>query len=197
MRHFTLAAAVSLVLTLLTGCGANTSSRTSSSPTPPQPQPHIATTDTLTTAECGTIPNLHSLGGVFLAGQPKAEDFAEAKKQGVETVINLRHAAENKDFDEKQVAEAAGLTYINLPWGGSSELTDAVFDQSRELLKTAERPILLHCATANRVGAVWLPHRVLDDGLTWDDALAEARTVGLRTPDFEAKAKDYIQRHGK
>ena len=72
-----------------------------------------------------------------------------------------------------------------------------VFDQAREQLKTAERPILLHCASANRVGAVWLPYRVLDGGLSWDHALAEAKTVGLKSPDYEAKAKDYIQRHSK
>lgn len=155
------------------------------------------TTDTLEPYECGTITRLHTLGGVFLASQPKPEDFAQAKKGGVKTVINLRHADEIKDFDEKKVVESEGLKYINLPWDGPAELTDEVFDQARAHLKTAERPILLHCASANRVGAVWLPYRVLDGGLSWDDALAEAKTVGLKSPDYEAKAKDYIQRHTK
>ncbi len=160
------------------------------------PAEHTAiTTDKLEPYECGTITNLHTLGGVFLASQPKPEDFAQAKKGGVKTVINLRHASENKDFDEKQVVEAEGLAYINIPWNGPDELTDAIFDQSREQLKTATRPILLHCSSANRVGAVWLTYRVLDGGLSWDDALAEAKTVGLKSADFEAKAKDYIQRH--
>ncbi|MSR75648.1 MAG: hypothetical protein EXS14_09305 [Planctomycetes bacterium] len=68
------------------------------------------TTEKLEPYECGTITRMHTLGGVFLGSQPKPEDFAQAKKGGVKTVINLRHAAEIKDFDEKQVVEAAGLT---------------------------------------------------------------------------------------
>jgi uncharacterized protein (TIGR01244 family) len=166
--------------------------------TPAPKEEHKAiTTDRLEPYECGTITRLHTLGGVFLASQPKPDDFAQAKKGGVKTVINLRHAKEIKDFDEKQVVEAEGLTYIALPWNGPDELTDDIFDKSRELLKTAQRPILLHCAAANRVGAVWLPHRVLDGGLSWDAALAEAKIVGLKSADYEAKAKDYIQRHTK
>ena len=153
------------------------------------------TTEKLEPSECGTITRLHTLGGVFLASQPKPEDFAQAKKDGVKTVINLRQAAEIKDFDEKQVVEAEGLLYVNLPFERPAELTDAVFDTVREHLKTAKRPILLHCGSANRVGAVWLPYRVLDGGLTYDEALEEAKTVGLKSPDYQEKAREYIERH--
>lgn len=175
---------------------APTTPPSSTAPIPPTEHKAI-TTEKLEPYECGTITRLHTLGGVFLASQPKAEDFAQAKKGGVRTVINLRHDAEIKDFDERKVVEAEGLAYIHLPWDGPGELTDDIFDQAREHLKSAARPILLHCASANRVGAVWLPYRVLDGGLSWDDALAEAKTVGLKSPDYEAKAKDYIQRRKK
>jgi uncharacterized protein (TIGR01244 family) len=153
------------------------------------------TTEKLEPYECGTITRLHTLGGVFLASQPKPEDIVQAKKGGVKTVINLRHAAEIKDFDEKQVVEAEGLAYLNFPFEGPAELTDAVFDTVREHLKTAVRPILLHCSSANRVGAVWLPYRVLDGGLSYDEALSEAKTVGLKSPDYEKKAREYIEKH--
>lgn len=151
-------------------------------------------TEKLEPYECGTITRLHTLGGVFLASQPKPEDFEQAKKGGVKTVINLRHHEEVTDFNEQQVVEGLGLNYLNLPWNGPEELNDEVFDRARELLKTAERPILLHCSSANRVGAVWLPHRVLDGGISIDEAVAEAKVVGLTSPDFEAKARDYIAR---
>jgi uncharacterized protein (TIGR01244 family) len=169
-----------------------------SAPTSPSvagPAEHRAiTTEALEPYECGSIARLHTLGGVFLASQPAPEDFAQAKKGGVRTVINLRHASEIKTFDERRAVEAEGMTYLNLPWNGPEELTDEVFDKAREYLKTAERPILLHCSSANRVGAVWLPHRVLDGGLSWEAALAEARTIGLKSPELEAKAKGYISR---
>ena len=202
-----LASALVLVLSLVASCDRAPTekppSKAAAMPdapreTTPKVGEHKAvTTDKLEPYVCGTITRLHTLGGVFLASQPKPEDFAQAKKSGVKTVINLRHAVEIKDFDEQKVVEAEGLTYVNVPWDGPEELTDAVFDKAREQLKTAQRPILLHCGSANRVGAVWLPFRVLDGGLTWDEALAEAKTVGLKSPDYEAKAKDYVQRHGK
>jgi protein tyrosine phosphatase (PTP) superfamily phosphohydrolase (DUF442 family) len=69
-----------------------------------------------------------------------------------------------------------------------------VFDATRKLLVEAERPILVHCASANRTGAIWLVFRVLDTGLEYDAALAEAKQSGLRSAAFEAKAKGYIDR---
>ena len=35
----------------------------------------------------------------------------------------------------------------------------------------------------------------LDGGLTLDEAAAEARTIGLKTAEYEAKARDYVARH--
>ena len=160
-----------------------------------QEEPMATATGKLEPAEWGSIMRLHRLGGVFLASQPKPEDFEQAKKDGVKTVINLRHHEETPGFNEAEVVEELDMEYVNLPWNGPDELTDEVFDKARELLKAAERPILLHCSSANRVGAVWLPYRVLDEGISLDEAVAEAKVVGLKSPDFEAKARDYIERH--
>lgn len=199
MRPLARNAAIVLLLPLVAGCERNPSAAPASPEelraTTPAERTAVAT-EKLEPAECGSIARLHTLGDVFLASQPGPEDLVQAGKEGVRTVINLRHASELEEFDEQQIVEAEGLAYINLPWGGPDELTDDVFDEVREHLRTARRPILMHCSSANRVGAVWLPHRVLDGGLSWDAALAEARTVGLRSPDYEAKARDYIRRHG-
>ena len=160
-------------------------------------QQHKAiTTEKLEPYECGTITRLHTYGGVFLASQPAAEDFEMAKKGGIKTVINLRLPEEQKDFDEAEFVRSLGIQYYNPGFNGPDMLTDPIFDRVRELLNQAEnKPILLHCSSANRVGAVWLAHRVLDGGLTYDAALAEAKTVGLKLPAYEEIAKDYIGRH--
>lgn len=155
------------------------------------------TTEVLEPYACGSITRLHTLAGVFLASQPSADDFEQAKAGGVKTVINLRQAKEQPDFDEQAAVTALGLAYVHLPWNGAEELTDEVFARSRELLNTAERPILLHCASANRVGAVWIPWRVLDGGLSLDAAVVEAKTIGLKTAEYEAKARDYVARNAK
>lgn len=144
--------------------------------------------------ECGSVTRLHTLGGVFLASQPSQEDFRMAKAGGIKTVVNLRQADE-LDWNEEEFIQELGLSYHHVPFKVPDELTDEVFDQVRQLLtKQENKPILLHCSSANRVGAVWLAHRVLDGGISYDEALVEAKTVGLKLPAYEAKAKDYIER---
>ena len=143
-------------------------------------------------AKCGAVKQLHVLDDIFLAGQPSAADFAEFKKRGVKSVLNVR-TKEELDFDEAKTLKDLGLSYHHIPIAGPNALTDENFDKIRKLLNTKEeRPLLFHCASANRVGAVWLAHRVLDGGLTYDAALIEAKAVGLSAPALEAKAKDYI-----
>ncbi len=152
----------------------------------------VETPKKLEPAKCGSVKQLHALGDIYLAGQPSPEDFQEFKKRGVKSVLNLR-TKEELDFDEAKTIKNLGLEYHHIPIAGPDSLTDENFDKLRKLLNEKEqRPMVLHCTAANRVGAVWLAHRVLDGGLTYDAALAEAKTVGLKTPALEAKAKDYI-----
>jgi len=141
---------------------------------------------------CGEIARLHTYDSIFLASQPTPADFEQAALSGVKTVINIRHDKEITGFDEAAVVAANGLTYVHLPWNGVDELTDEVFAQTRELLNTAERPILLHCGSANRVGGVWIPWRVLDGGLSFEEALAEAKVVGLKTAGYIDRAREYV-----
>lgn len=143
-------------------------------------------------AKCGSVKQLHVLDDIYLAGQPTAADFQEFKKRGVKSVLNLR-TKEELDFDQAKTLKSLGLEYHHVPIASPDALTDETFDKLRKLLNEKEqRPMLMHCAVASRVGAVWLAHRVLDGGLTYEAALAEAKTVGLKTPALEAKAKEYI-----
>jgi protein tyrosine/serine phosphatase len=48
-------------------------------------------------------------------------------------------------------------------------------------------PLLIHCASANRVAAMWALYRALK-GIPDEIALEEARTIGLR-PDLEADVR--------
>lgn len=146
----------------------------------------------LEACELGETYNVHRLGKVYLAGQPSADDFAVAKKDGIKTVINLRTPGEMR-FDEKGVLKGLGLEYHYLPFAAPDTLKDEIFEKSLKVLGDKKKhPVLLHCASANRVGAIWLVHRVLTDKVPFDKALKEAKEVGLRFPPYEAKAKAYI-----
>lgn len=147
----------------------------------------------LEACELGSTNNVHRLGKIYLAGQPSAADFAIAKKQdGINTVINLRTPGEMR-FDEKGVLKGLNIEYHYLPFGPPESLKDEIFEKSLKVLGDKKKqPVLLHCASANRVGAIWLVHRVLTDKIPYDKALKEAKEVGLRFPPYEAIAKSYI-----
>jgi uncharacterized protein (TIGR01244 family) len=145
-------------------------------------------------ASLGSTENVHRFGEIWLAGQPGRDDLEIAKQLPIRTVINLRKKSEI-DWDEEATVRALGMIYVSVPFQTPEELTDAVFDAARHALTFEENaPLLLHCASANRVGTIWLAHRVLDDGLAYEDALREVETVGLKSAAFREKAKDYIAR---
>ncbi|MCA9283187.1 MAG: hypothetical protein KDA30_14230 [Phycisphaerales bacterium] len=153
------------------------------------------TTEQLEPYECGTITRLNTYQGVFLASKPAASDLEQAKKGGVKTVVNMMHADEQAGFDEGAFVRGLGLAYENPAWNGDAELTDAMIERNLDLLRNAERPMLVHCSSANRVGAIWYAYRALDGGLSDADALAEAKVVGLKSPGYEQIVRDYIARH--
>jgi len=142
-----------------------------------------------------TIVSLGSFRHQFDRAQPDAAAIAASKATGATAVIDFRKGSEDRGFDERATAEQLGLAYVNIPYQGDAELTDEVFAASRKAFASLDGPALLHCRSGNRVGAAWLPYRVLDGGLTWEAALAEAKAVGLKDAKLEAKAKDYITRN--
>ena len=143
--------------------------------------------------EIGKTRNVHRSGSVWFAGQFTAMDIARIKERGIQRVITTRQDGE-VDWDEKAQVEAAGLEWISVPFREPDTLTDEVFGRIRELLDGNETPTLVHCGSANRVGGVWLPYRVLDQGVALEQAREEAKTIGLRTPEYEERALAYIER---
>lgn len=146
---------------------------------------------------CGTVQRLHTFDGIFLASQPSEADFREAQANGIRTVVNLRMPDELKDFDEAALIPSLGMEYLTLPFSSPESLTPEIFDSARALLRdSARRPLLLHCNSSNRVGAIWLAHRVLDGKLDYASALAEAQMVGLKTPALEERTREYLRSQG-
>lgn len=134
------------------------------------------------------------LPGVLTAGQPKAEHFAQLASSGYRTIIDIRPPTEERGFDEASVARQAGLKYVNVPVTADT-LDEGKFDQIRALLRDSDHPIVLHCKSANRVGAVLIPYLVLDDTKTSQEAVDIATRVGLRDNSMARAALAYVARH--
>lgn len=129
--------------------------------------------------------------GLLAAGQPTAEDLAEIAAAGYKTVLDLRAPGEERGFDEPARVRELGLTYVNLPFV-TAELDAATLDRFRELLRTAERPVLVHCGTSNRVGAALFAHWVLDGKLDLASARERATAAGLKSPELGAKVEGLL-----
>lgn len=115
--------------------------------------------------------------GITTAGQPDEAAFRIFAQSGYKTVIDLRMPNENRGLDEPGVVEGLGMSYVALPTEGGT----ITFEQARkleELIEAAEGPVLVHCVSANRVGALFALSDYAENG-DLDKALEAGRKAGL------------------
>lgn len=146
------------------------------------------------------ITNYTKVDAVIACGGATETSALDAlKADGFKSVINLRLASEQgANIEENQAkAKALGLNYFHLPLSGSAP-DPKVVDQFLEIVANqANQPVYIHCASANRAGAVWMVKRVLRDGWTVERATTEAKAIGLTAAPLEKFALDYIAAHRK
>lgn len=130
------------------------------------------------------------------AVEPSA--MAALKQEGFASVVNLRQASEEgADIDAGQAAaQAAGLKYIHLPFDMADPAPDLVDNFLATVADDSNQPVFIHCGSANRVAALWMIKRVLQDGWPVDEARAEAEAIGLTNAGLAAFATEYIETHG-
>jgi len=140
-------------------------------------------------AQSMDLPNRKdALEGITTAGQPSAEQLAAAAKSGFKTVIDLRGVSEDRGIDERSTVEKLGMSYVTLPVEGAGGVTYANAAALDKLLAGVEGPVLIHCASGNRAGAL-LALRDKLDGADDKSALALGVASGLTSlkPAVEQK----------
>jgi uncharacterized protein (TIGR01244 family) len=134
--------------------------------------------------------------GVMAAGLPTEAQIRALAQEGYKTVIDLMPPEENRGFDEPKVTREAGLRYINIPVTVPA-LDQAAIDQFLGAMRTAEKPVVVHCASSNRVGALYYSWLVLEKGMPKDQALEKAQAAGLRHPELTEKIQKLVAERGK
>lgn len=127
--------------------------------------------------------------GVIAAGRLKPDDMARLRQAGIRHVIDLTLDAETPDFDEAEAVRSAGIRYSNLPLRGPADLTleNAIaFDQ---LMRTAKRPVLVHCGSGNRVGALAALRAAWIDGASEEEAVAIGKNWGLNGLEPQVRSR--------
>lgn len=129
---------------------------------------------------------------VACAGATPVQALPELKKNGFVSVINFRMSDEpGANVDEsKATAARVGLKYIHLPHRTPTpEIAEAFL---KAVADPVNQPVYIHCASANRVGAMWFIKRVKVDGWAVDRAMKEAELIGLRAANLKQFALDYV-----
>ncbi len=129
--------------------------------------------------------------GLHTGGQPSEQDLQAFAAQGVRTVIDLRPDSESRGYEEEAAVKANGMRYRQLPISGAEDLTPANATALKQLLAESEGPVLLHCASGNRVGALLALMAQQEEGASREAALELGRKSGLKSlePAVEARLK--------
>jgi protein tyrosine phosphatase (PTP) superfamily phosphohydrolase (DUF442 family) len=133
------------------------------------------------TAPATTLPNQRDpLPGVRTGGMPESpEGYGALGRAGFRTFVDLRTDREVAAA-ERAAVEAAGMTYVRIPVAGEADLDlasaralDALLDDA------ARRPLVIACASGNRVGALLAVSAFWLDGQAAEPALELGRRAGL------------------
>jgi len=142
-----------------------------------EPAPATGThVDIAVVAESGQVTPVN---GLTSSGQPEEAALRVFADRGYVAVIDLRGPDEDRGMaDERAAVQALGLEYIAFPIASREAIN---FDTARELdavLQRIDGPVLLHCGSGNRVGAMLALRHSLS-GADDDDAITYGKDAGL------------------
>lgn len=120
----------------------------------------------------------HPAPNIITGGQPTPEQLHAMQKAGVKHVINLRTDGE-QDWDEAALVKSLGMQYHAIPVAGAAGVNKDNAAALNALLQSlGDDPVVLHCASGNRVGAL-VALSAAEDGATVDAAIAKGKNWGM------------------
>ena len=129
--------------------------------------------------------------GVTSSGQPDVAALRVFAESGYVAVVDLRGPGEDRGFDHSYAVEEFGMSYVSLPIEGRGAIT---FDNARkldEILAEFDGPVLVHCRSGNRAGAL-LALRASLHGDDDEAALTLGKEAGITVPGVEAAVREAL-----
>ncbi|MDH3430644.1 MAG: sulfur transferase domain-containing protein [Gammaproteobacteria bacterium] len=129
--------------------------------------------------------------GITSAGQPDAAALRVFADSGYKVIVDMRGPDEDRGLeDERGAVESLGMDYIAFPISDAGDINFETARKLDELLQDVEGPVLLHCASGNRVGAVLaLRHRLT--GASPEESIEHGRNAGLTR--LEGEVRDRLE----
>ena len=141
------------------------------------------------------IPNAcQPLPQVVTGGQPDKSQLEALGGAGTTVVLDLRAPQEPRPFDEPATVRGLGMIYENVPVG-AGPLDDALLERILAVYRAhPDATVFCHCGSGNRVGGALIPHLILDQQFSEEDAITTAKRVGLTSPELLAWGLEYARR---
>ncbi len=112
-------------------------------------------------------------------GQPSAAQLDRLRKEGFQTIVNLRTEGEPGAKEGLEAEKAHGFQVVHIPVAGKAGITEENARRVAEALASAKGKVVIHCASGNRVGAMIALKAYYVDGKSVDEALELGRAAGL------------------
>jgi protein tyrosine/serine phosphatase len=128
----------------------------------------------------------------YRGSQPVVNQFAELKKLGIKTVIDLR---EDSLKDSGNMARAAGLQYINIPLTTKRPSTSEQTEYFLRLVNDQTNwPVFVHCKGGrHRTGEMTAIYRITRDGWNAEQAYDEMKKYDFEDSFFYPRSlKRYV-----
>ena len=128
------------------------------------------------------------VAGITAAGQPSEAGLKEMADNGYVAVIDLRTDGENRGIDEQNVVEGLGMKYISLPIADRDAINFENAAKLDQILGDFDEPVLVHCGSSNRVGALFALRQKMN-GTDKEDALEFGRSAGMTSLEDTVKER--------
>jgi uncharacterized protein (TIGR01244 family) len=138
------------------------------------------------------IPNFGKIDArLYRSAQPDSAALAGLVRRGLKTIINLRMQGDVEP-EEEAFARAHGIVYLHFPLPGLRAPTDAQIARLFALVDGSPGPVLPHCEHgADRTGTFVACYRILRQGWSAEEALAEADCYGMS--NLQIGMRNYVQ----
>ena len=143
------------------------------------------------------LPRFHQVTErLYRGGQPSGTGLRRLRELGIDTIVNLRGKGGQTAAEEVE-ARALGFGYFNigLPnWGRPQD------ERVNRILLIIAAPqngrVFVHCRDGvDRTGMIVALHRISHQQWSANDALAEAKRLGMRRTQFWMR--DYAEDYGR
>lgn len=120
---------------------------------------------------------------IVTGGQPTYDQLKVAHDSGFQAVVNLRTDKESPSPTQESLwVEELGMSYFPIPVNGAKGINVENATLLSEILSKQENyPLIVHCQSGNRVGAIFSLKSFYIDGKSVGEALAIGKRAGLST----------------